>query len=272
MALILAIQTDASYAGTVRQVLCESPDNEIRVVGSIDEALDAIDQEIPDLVLVDALTPAGEVEDLVAYLRMLPDTHHVQTISVPLIQNPADFLRSPGSDARPGWLKHLLKRPARPAGRPVGWTPELFAADVGDYLARMHTLRSEEELRKAILHRAASERRRARRWQAGEVSYIAAHLMAARGELVNISTGGALVRTSVRPRRRRDVAELLNSGPSLTLLQASGATVLQPGRAVRCHVRTIGEGILYDVAFQFSTDLEIALAEVREAASSRTTP
>jgi len=112
----------------------------------------------------------------------------------------------------------------------------------------------------------AMERRRARRWSAAEVPWVVGvHVSAAPAELLNISTGGVLVRTPRRPPMRPDALDRARErllGNRLAFQKESGEHIGTSGHVVRCHVSTIRSGaLLYDVAFSFDQPPALELPE-----------
>jgi CheY-like chemotaxis protein len=269
MALILAVQPDSTQSAVLRHALSGSAKADVVVVDSVDAALAIVDETVPDLVLLDEFTPPRDADNLIAYLRVLPDTNHVQAISVPVIKSATN---APAPRKAPGkyrWLSQLLDEAQRSAAAPAGCDPDVFAADVAEYLERTNALKTEGENRKAAGDsRPASERRRTARKAPGDVPFISAQLVRHRADLVNLSAGGALLRMEVRP-VPHDTHRDQQSRSTLTLFQPSGEEIRQTGRPVRCHVRPIGEGrVLYEVAFQFDTDLALLLQSLEPVSRS----
>jgi len=253
MARILSVQPDSAQSAAVRQALGPA-DAEIVVVGTIDDALTAIDSQLPDLVLLDTFVSPGDADDLVGHLRMLSDAGHVQVINVPLIQSAPDRTETFSNRRRSGWPTHwFLVQPRRSKTSPVAWDPQVFAADVSAYLSRSNACRSACEQQKSHDQRPGIlERRRAERRSPIELSLPSPiRLATTSADLINLSSGGALVRCEVRPVR---------SHSTLTLSLPSGQHVHQTGRPIRCHVRSAGlERFIYDIAFQFDDSLSFGL-------------
>jgi len=271
MTHILAIQPDRVQSGALRHVLRRSANAEITVVDSMHAALSVIDSQLPDLILLHAFIPPADADDLVAYLRMLPDADHLQTIFIPLIETSSPCSRSLEGHGWCARLRHyLLGGPQRPGTSVIGCDPQVFAADVAGYLSRTHSIREEIEYRRAddeLLQ--TSDRRRARRWFPLEVPFVSPIRLAKKQvRLINISAGGALIRTDVRPHPRRALRpeSLSQSGSALTLHSPSGEEIRQTGRAVRCHARSIGDGrVMYEVAFRFDESLDLMMESGRSA-------
>ena len=120
---------------------------------------------------------------------------------------------------------------------------------------------------------SAADRRGTRRWRPAEVPWVrSVQIAREQAELLNISSGGVLIRTGLRPEVHPLEPYDLNAGSPLDLIfnLTSGRDVFAPGRIVRCHVATVGRGPLrYDVAFRFDAavgldlpDETVALAEI----------
>jgi len=268
MGLILSFQPDSAQSAALRAALRPS-DAEIKVVNSVDDALTAIESEVPDLVLLDALLPPNQADDLVAHLRILSNAGHVQVIYAPLIQPAVVRIESappPHRRRRRHWLSHLLgkeqwlghllgREPARPKTQPVAWSPATFAEDVVAYMCRSFAVKAEIEDRNVRdAQPARPERRHAERSSPLDLSFSSAvGLATTSADLINLSSGGALVRCPVRPDPR------LRSRASITLYLETGEAVHRTGRPIRCHVRSVGEAsTLYDVAYQFD-DMSLCL-------------
>jgi hypothetical protein len=266
MARILAVQPDPTQSFELHRVLDEWTGADIVFVDSLDAALTAIDRSVPDLILLGALIPPAHEDDLLGYLRALPDAQHVQALGIPLLATPAPD-PSPGRS-----LRRAGKR--RPRPKPAGCDPRMFACDVATYLWRAQSIRMEmDQLRAGELPQRAFERRTARRWAPAEVPWLASvRLVTGEAELVNISAGGALLWTGVRPypRPAGDPRAGTDPGHGLTIRLASGEEVPAPGRVVRCRLRSSEDGQAhYEVAFRFDESAGIYVPT--DTALARTT-
>jgi len=251
---ILSVQPDSAQSAALRHALRRA-DAEILVVDSIDDALTVIDLQLPDLVLLDTFLPPHETDDLVAYLRILSDARHVQLIHVPLIQleGAESFQNRRGRQ----WLNCLrLSESRRSETQTVACNAHMFAMDVETYVSRSLIMRAEIEHWKARHERPGIvEYRDAQRWLPGDVSVASAvRLATTSADLLNLSSGGALVRSHVRPDPH------FRSRSVLTFSLRSGEEVHQTGRLIRCHVTSMGDRrFLYDVAFRFDESFALCL-------------
>ena len=256
MAFILAIQPDLEQAQVLRHALRAVVKGLVVVVHSKEDALNAIDKQVPDLVLLHAFMPPSEDEHLAACLRALPNAHHVQAIRIPHLVPPS---------ARPQpWLGVGLFR-QRPAPSFIaGCDPHVFAGDVVGYLSNARALKQEIEERRLDEQQPSSERRRARRWSPLELPWVSSVRLAAgeRADLIDISAGGALLRSYDRPQLTSLQDRGLDCGPrpGLTLHLTSGEEIRLAGQIIRCQAGSFGTGTAkYEVALQFEESVDLYL-------------
>ena len=96
MALVLAIEPNAVQADALRHLLHTRADTDVVVVGSTDAAVTAVDERVPDLVLVGALLSPRDEDSFIAHLRTLPDAGHLQTLTLPQLRQPSGAARRLG--------------------------------------------------------------------------------------------------------------------------------------------------------------------------------
>jgi hypothetical protein len=145
MPFILAIEPDPRQAACVRALAAGSAiAGELLLVESIDAALDALEHRVPDLLLTSLLLSPKDDAALTMCLRTLdagPDD--VQTLVIPVLASAGT--RSAGTTRSGGLLSRLLK--GQPEAPPVdGCDPQVFAAQVNEYLARAESDRRERAL------------------------------------------------------------------------------------------------------------------------------
>ena len=128
-ALILAVQPDLAQACVLRHALCERVNGEVVIVETTEAALSVLDKCVPNVILLHALILPAEEDYLIAYLRTLTNTHHVQVITIPQLQSPSDL-----NHAKRSLFGGLIMRPAQVS--PIGCDPGLFCEDVLGYLTR----------------------------------------------------------------------------------------------------------------------------------------
>ena len=256
MSLLLVIQPDRQ-ATALRDLLLECVPGELVVVDSIDLALSTIDRRMPDVILLPMLMAPGDEDHLMAYLGTIRGAAHVQTIRVPQLELPSPVDMLP-AHSRFFSFKRRANDPLLPA-----CNPRAFVRDVKTYLACAGALKEEVERRSDRVGRSA-ERRGERRWEPDQVPWVSVVRFAGdeQTDLVNVSLGGALLRTRLRPER-----ELLKRAdphgperPRLTFRLESGREVHATGRVVRCRVGPMaGEGNNYEIAFSFDQSVGLDL-------------
>ena len=127
MALILAIEPDAAQAATLREVIRDQVRARLVLVDSKNAALSALEDGVSDLILVSALLPPHEEDELAAHLRTLEHAAHLQTLTIPQLT-----LSKKGSARKKGRAqtkRSLFKRRA-PRESVVGCDPTAFAKEV----------------------------------------------------------------------------------------------------------------------------------------------
>jgi hypothetical protein len=253
--LILAVQPDLAQAGILRYALLEQVDGEVVIVETMEAALTVIDKRVPKVILLHALTPIREEDYLIAYLRTLVNTNHVQVIGIPHLEAPSDPERPRRS------LLGTLKLRKAPTMK-VGCDPRLFSADVAGYLA--HAREIKERIRYRSRHGQPfrdSDRRGERRWSPREIPSLSSVRFTdlAQVDLINLSSGGALVRTHSRPRLPYLIDDFgARARPSLTFQSSSGAEMRAFGRVIRCQVESPENGrTVYTVAFRFDRSVSL---------------
>jgi len=262
-ALILAVHPDSLQSSSLRHALHERVKAEVLVVDSTEAALSVVDKQVPDVILLHALMPPTEEDYLLAYLRTLPNTDHVQAIAIPQFETLSDCGRPKRS------LLRVLKRQRPARMSPVGCNARWFVADVVvGYLARACEIKQQIRERTAGGEPLASSNRRGwHRWSPVEIPWVSSvQLFAgAQADLVNVSLTGALVRTRTRPAlasvKHLDLDP--RGRPGLTFHLVSGAEVRATGRIVRCDVGVLGGGqTRYDLAFRFDQAVDLDLPTV----------
>lgn len=109
---------------------------ELILTDTTERAIDAIEQRVPDLVLIPALMSPEDDEALTTALRVTEDAKHVQTLTIPLLGAPQSSMSLPQ-----GVLSRLRGQQARPAA-PDSCDPKLFAEQITEYLQRVAKDRS----------------------------------------------------------------------------------------------------------------------------------
>src|SRR5688500_16060707 len=138
MALVLAIEPDIRQANILKHIVRELVLADLILVESRDAAVAAIDQQIPDVILLTALMSPRDEDELVSHLRRLGAAEHLQTHTIPLLSGP----REPDRSSKSGGLLGRFRKKKEEA--PVaGCDPALFADEVRAFVARAAELKAE---------------------------------------------------------------------------------------------------------------------------------
>ena len=140
MALVLAVEPNSSQGSTLQTILRDHAGAEVLVVDSKESALSALNDNVPDLLLVSALLSPRDEEDLLDRLKSLPNATHSQTLTIPQLRSEA-----PSTEPRFSMFRRRRSEPV-----PDGCDPELFAREVSDYLQRAAELKSKAAARTAV--------------------------------------------------------------------------------------------------------------------------
>jgi len=254
--LVLAIQPDLAQAVLLRDALLEQVDGEVVVVETTEAALSVIDKRVPKVILLHALLPVREEDYLAAYLRTLVNTGHVQVIGIPHLEPPSAPV--PPKRSLFGALK--LKKATRIK---VGCEARSFSADVAAYLAHADEITELNQYRKGYDEPpGASERRGGYRWSPRDIPWVSSVRFTGveKADLINVSSGGALVRTHSRPGLHSLTYGDSDSRarPRLTFQLASGAEVCATGQVIRFQAGSPNNGrVLYTVAFRFDESVSL---------------
>jgi CheY-like chemotaxis protein len=133
MPLILAIEPDRRQANTLNAVVKGQLHADLVLADSADEALAALGDRVPDLILTTALlSPTDEVV-LGERLRTLNGVAaHVQTLTIPVLAAPRPRVRARAA----GMLAALRRGKAPKDDAPDGCDPTVFASQCAEYLER----------------------------------------------------------------------------------------------------------------------------------------
>ena len=130
MSLIIAIEPDRDQAAQLKDLVRRHTAAELILTETTERAIDAIEQRVPDLVLIPALMSPEDDEALTMALRVTEDATHVQTLTIPLLGAP------PSRSLPQGVLSRLRGQQSRPAA-PDSCDPKLFAEQITEYLQRV---------------------------------------------------------------------------------------------------------------------------------------
>ena len=132
MPRVLAIEPNVEKGSLLRTTLDGRVEG-VLVVDSNASAIESLGQDVPDLVLLSAMLSPGDEDELFECLRSLPDSTHVQTLTIPQIRATTDTKRR---------SKFALFGGRRNERDPRGCEPEVFAQQVREYLDRAQDLKS----------------------------------------------------------------------------------------------------------------------------------
>ena len=127
MPLILAIEPDRRQAAQLSVVVRKRVHAELILVETTEQALGAIGNRMPDLVLVPALLSPQDDAALAAALRVIAAAARVQMLTIPVLGTPRPTLST-------GGMLSVLRRGKQKAAEPDGCDPAVFAEQIASYL------------------------------------------------------------------------------------------------------------------------------------------
>jgi hypothetical protein len=133
VALVLAIDPDHRHEQALRRLKRELAGHEVVVAGSSDEALDVIDQSVPDLVIFPIFLSSSDEDALTSRLQGLSGPDRVQTLTIPLLASESSDGAS-RSTAPLRWFYWF--RPTDSQGDAPGAAPRMWAREIRAYLQR----------------------------------------------------------------------------------------------------------------------------------------
>jgi hypothetical protein len=131
MSLIIAIEPDREQANQLKELVRQHTKAELILADTTARAIGAIEQRVPDLVLIPAFLSPQDDEALTAALRVTEEAAHVQTLTIPVLGAP-DARATQSS----GVFSRLLREQPR-AASPDGCDPKVFADQITEYLERV---------------------------------------------------------------------------------------------------------------------------------------
>jgi CheY-like chemotaxis protein len=264
---ILAIEPDADRGVLLQLLVRESLNTDLVLATSTADAITAMTESRPDLILTSMLLAANEEHDLVAHLRATSPLRHVPVLTVPAVTSMAV------TETRPAGLFARFRR-RRPPLLPMynfnavitrieeALEQSKTAAAQAQQEAEEQALASivEETVGTRVHHSLVPEvvssgsRKRARRLPMSDVPWLAT-VKLAWGQslrLLNISSSGVLVETGMR---------LLPGSSAAIQLAGTGLALTVPARVVRCHVSNVDSlGVKYKMAVKFEHPVEALIA------------
>jgi len=138
---LLIVEPDGQRAGLLGRILRPLSAIELRIVPRVTDAIRAITEKIPDLVMTSPLLPPSDESELWTQIRRTTGASHVQVINLPYS---IDSSRS-SADASRGSMFQFLRRSS---GRSRGACDASTLQDeIQQYLAKAVTQRDEANLR-----------------------------------------------------------------------------------------------------------------------------
>jgi hypothetical protein len=133
VALVLAIDPEHKHGRALTRLKRELAGHEVVIAGSSDEALDVIDQSVPDLVIFPLVLSAEDENALTSRLRALSGTDHVQTLTVPMLAS--ETQESAGSSPKNSrWFYWF--RPPSVSGAWDNGEPRILSSEIRASLRR----------------------------------------------------------------------------------------------------------------------------------------
>jgi CheY-like chemotaxis protein len=276
---ILAVEPEADRGVLLRELLRESLDTDLIVAASTSDAIEAMRQTPPDLILLSMLLAASEEQDLLTHLRDTPSVRHVPVLTIPAVTEPSvSETRSRGLFAR------LLRR-RQPQVRPV-YNFNAVIARIEDALEQSTLAAASaveafdrsfepidappiEPIPETPWHFLIDSamvfkgtRKRARRLPMSDLPWLSSVRLAwgQRLRLLNISSSGVLVESGVR---------LSPGDPAHFQIEGSGLDLVVPARIVRCRVAYVNSlGVKYETAAIFDRPVDALMAPEMELADT----
>jgi CheY-like chemotaxis protein len=273
MSRILAIEADPTRQRLLTRLVGQYVHAELIVVNSVRDAIAAVSERVPDVVLAPTLLAPQDDAELMSAVKSL-HAPHLQTLTMPAL----DMLSE-----RPQETKRRLGLERRTHDLGLLYDPQLVAAQIIDGLERARLIRLEHEA--AIEHarwlaerggasstataarpdpshasdRSADERRRAPRIARADASWVSGIRMpwGLDLDLINISSSGLLVESTSK----------LSAGVTYELqLDGPSGTLVVKARFIRSEVwRVDGRGVRYHSAAAFERQLDVAAGRAAAA-------
>jgi hypothetical protein len=140
VSLVLAVEPDLRQGEILARIVRHKARADLVLVESRDAALTALAGRTPDVVLLTALLSPRDEDELLAHLRRMPGSGHIQTHTIP--QLASDAVK--GQEAAGGGLLGKLRRKKKASAAPMtGCDPALFASELRSYIARAEELKAE---------------------------------------------------------------------------------------------------------------------------------
>ncbi|MBI3263035.1 MAG: hypothetical protein HYZ58_07780 [Acidobacteria bacterium] len=149
MSRLLAVEPDSKQSAILKDIARRQPGVALVIVRSKDEAVAAIRERLPDLILMSALVPPRDEAELNDHLRGVAGAEHVQTVSIPLLAHSAP---KRATDGRFDTFRR--KGAKKKTSAACGCDPSIFGAEIAAYLKQAADRRpapqADEEITPAI--------------------------------------------------------------------------------------------------------------------------
>jgi CheY-like chemotaxis protein len=262
---ILAIEPDADRGTLLRDLLRDSLNSDLVVAASTAEAIAAMRDNRPDLILMSMLLPANEEQDLMAHLRATPSVRHLPVLTIPAVTDLSvgeprstglfsRFLRRRQSPVWPAYnfnavitrIEEALEQSAKAQAEAESVEPEIAAEPIIETPFPV-------VLNPMLVSNGAQ--RRARRRTMSEVAWVSTVKLSWGQYLrvVNISSSGVLVESGVR----------LSPGSATKFhIEGPDTALVVPARVVRCRVSDVDSlGVKYETAAAFDRPVDALTIE-----------
>jgi hypothetical protein len=296
---VLALEYDPAQAAAIQHVVCDLVGAKLRLVTSMSQALRALGEDTPDLILLPALVSPSEEAELLAVLRARPGGAHIETQITPVLAVRSELApttvwrrwrsrRAPASSAADDrqWFAERLAWSLEQArerrqyenldGRrlfdiasplivePAGSLVSLLQTADSGRSAAQHRLVLEDSTSR-LLDKLHPERRQHRRLAARELP----GLQSARIKfgpyvaVVDVSPGGALIETDAR---------LTPESEAMLEIFGNGRNAIVPFRVLRSRAANLDGSPRYLGACAFTQHLRLDELSVPPGPAFRVVP
>jgi hypothetical protein len=238
---ILALEPHRSKAAMLRRIVADACGAKLAIVESRQALLAALDQYVPELILLPALMPPADEWELLQHIRSLRDTRHLEVLITPHpLASPIEM----PSKSVPAWRQWFSRPPSRTNSVPDR-EPHAFAARLVWSLERANEARHPQNTFEGEL--SAEDRRAYRRFCAQAFHWLQTVRIknGPQVKVLDLSAGGVLLETDARLQTEREM--------DLELITDWNQWVF-PFRVVR---RRLGDGLLYKTGCAFTQPFDI---------------
>jgi len=136
--LVVALEPDVRQATILKRVIRDHVHADLIVVDSRDATISAVNDRLPDVILLTALLSPRDEAEISAHLRTLSGAEHLQTHTIP--QLASETQDGEPVTAQSGLLGKLRRKKA---SEPIpGCDPVAFGEEISNFLARAAELRA----------------------------------------------------------------------------------------------------------------------------------